>query len=70
MVTSGGGIIWQLEVHGNLRWSGHDLTSRSLTLTVHLITAVHLNQSWSLELKRRRGFMSRPYLSEEEALHH
>ena len=45
--------------HGNLRWR-HYLTSKSLTLMLHLITTVHPNQSWSLELKRRRGFMSRP----------
>ena len=43
--------------YGNLRWRYY-LISKLLTLML-LITLVHLKPSWSLELKRRRGSMSR-----------
>ena len=39
-----------------IAWQPH-VTSRSLTLMLHLIAIVHPNQAWSLELNRRRGFL-------------
>ena len=40
------------------------MTSKSLTLKLHLFSTVHPNQSWGLELKRRRGFMSTEAVAE------